>query len=132
LSAAIGEFGVGSGMDLAIEIMHSKPRLDLEQELRVERAAFAAKVRAARAVLGLSQDQFARRIGLTQKSIHRIEQGIVQPKRQTVLKIQRFWFERGISFENLRNGGFRLAVDGDTLLRTQDDGLDRRLHLTVA
>jgi hypothetical protein len=53
LSAAIGEFGVGSGMDLAIEIMHSKPRLDLEQELRVERAAFAAKVRAARAVLGL-------------------------------------------------------------------------------
>jgi len=56
----------------------------------------------------------------------------VQPKRQTVLKIQRCWFEKGISFENLRNGGFRLAVDGDTLLRTQDDGLDRRLHLTVA
>jgi len=123
---------MGSGMDLAIEIMHSKPRFDLEQQLRVERAAFAAKVRAARAVLGMSQDQFARRIGLTQKSIHRIEQGIVQPKRQTVLKIQRCWLEKGISFENLRNGGFRLAVDGDVLLRTQDDGLDRRLHLTVA
>jgi DNA-binding XRE family transcriptional regulator len=120
------------GMDLAIETMHTKPRFDLEQQLRIERAAFAAKVRAARAVLGLSQDQFARRIGLTQKSIHRIEQGLVQPKRQTVLKIQRFWFERSISFENLRNGGFRLAVDGDVLLRNQADDPDRRLHLTVA
>jgi DNA-binding XRE family transcriptional regulator len=118
-------------MDVAIETMSTKPRFDLEQQLRVERAAFAAKVRAARAVLGLSQDQFARHIGLTQKSIHRIEQGAVQPKRQTVLKIQRFWFERGIVFENLRNGGFRLAVDSDVLLRTQDGGPNRRPHLTV-
>jgi DNA-binding XRE family transcriptional regulator len=126
------DLGMNPGMDLAIETMHTKPHFDLEQQLRIERAAFAAKVRAARAVLGFSQDQFARRIGLTQKSIHRIEQGLVQPKRQTVLKIQRFWFERGISFENLRNGGFRLAVDGDVLLRSQADDPDRRLHLTVA
>jgi hypothetical protein len=55
----------------------------------------------------------------------------VQPKRQTVLKIQRFWFERGIVFENLRNGGFRLAVDSDVLLRTQDGRPNRRPHLTV-
>jgi DNA-binding XRE family transcriptional regulator len=109
-------------MDVAIETMSTKPRFDLEQQLRVERAAFAAKVRAGRAVLGLSQDQFARHIGLTQKSIHRIEQGAVQPKRQTVLKIQRFWFERGIAFENLRSGGFRLAVDADVLLQNQDGG----------
>jgi DNA-binding XRE family transcriptional regulator len=118
-------------MDVAIETMSTKPRFDLEQQLRVERAAFAAKVRAARAVLGLSQDQFARHIGLTQKSIHRIEQGAVQPKRQTVLKIQRFWFERGIAFENLRSGGFRLAVDADVLLQSQDEERHRRSHLTV-
>ncbi|MBX9846731.1 MAG: helix-turn-helix transcriptional regulator [Xanthobacteraceae bacterium] len=114
-------------MDTAIEI-HAKLRFDVEEQLRVERAAFAAKVRAARAVLGLSQDQFARHIGLTQKSIHRIEQGAVQPKRQTVLKIQGFWAERGISFENLRSGGFRLAVDADVLLRSQDDEAGRRPH----
>jgi DNA-binding XRE family transcriptional regulator len=119
------------GMDVAIETMSTKPRFDLEQELRVERAAFAAKVRAARAVLGLSQDQFARHIGLTQKSIHRIEQGAVQPKRGTVLRIQRFWLERGITFENLRNGGFRLAVDPDVLLRDQGDEPNRRPRLTV-
>jgi DNA-binding XRE family transcriptional regulator len=122
---------VSSVMDVAIETMPTKPRFDLEQQLRVERAAFAAKVRAARAVLGLSQDQFARHIGLTQKSIHRIEQGAVQPKRQTVLKIQRFWIEQGIVFENLRNGGFRLAVDPDVLLRNQDDKPNRRPRLTV-
>jgi DNA-binding XRE family transcriptional regulator len=118
-------------MDVAIETMPTKPRLDLEQQLHVERAAFAAKVRAARAVLGLSQDQFARHIGLTQKSIHRIEQGAVQAKRQTVLKIQRFWIERGIAFENLRCGGFRLAVDANVLLQNEDEEPYRRTHLTV-
>ena len=122
---------VSSVMDVAIETMPTKPRFDLEQQLRVERAAFAAKVRAARAVLGLSQDQFARHIGLTQKSIHRIEQGAVQPKRQTVLKIQRFWIDQGIAFENLRNGGFRLAVNPDVLLRNQDDEPNPRPRLTV-
>jgi DNA-binding XRE family transcriptional regulator len=117
-------------MDVAIETMPTKPRFDLEQQLRVERAAFAAKVRAARAVLGLSQEQFASCIGLTQKSIHRIEQGAVQPKRYTVLKIQQFWFERGILFESLRNGGFRLTVDADVLLRSHDVPR-KRPHLTL-
>jgi hypothetical protein len=55
----------------------------------------------------------------------------VQPKRQTVLKIQRFWIEQGIVFENLRNGGFRLAVDPDVLLRNQDNKPNRRPRLTV-
>jgi DNA-binding XRE family transcriptional regulator len=67
--------------------------------------------------LGLSQDQFARRIGLTQKSVHRIEQGNVEPKLQTLLKIQRFWSEQGIAFEELRDGGFRLVVGSGTLLK---------------
>lgn len=117
-------------MDVAIETMHTKPRFDLEHQLHVERAAFAAKVRAARAVLGLSQDQFAKQIGLTQKSIHRLEQGAVQPKRQTVLKIQRFWLDRGVSFESLRDGGFRLTVDADVLLRDRNQP-GKRPHLTV-
>jgi len=116
-------------MDVAID-MNPKLRFDLEQQLRVERAAFAAKVRAARAILDLSQDQFAKQIGLTQKSVHRIEQGAVQPKRETVVKIQRFWLQRGISFENLRDGGFRLAVDADVLLRNPDEP-NRRPRLTV-
>jgi len=101
----------------AIETSERQPRYDLAHELRVERIAFSAKVRAARAILGLSQDQFARGIGLTQKSVHRIEQGTVDPKLQTVLKIQRFWAGQGVFFEDLRDGGFRLVVGSDTLLR---------------
>jgi DNA-binding XRE family transcriptional regulator len=101
----------------AIETSQRQARYDLAHDLRVERIAFAAKVRAGRAILGLSQDQLARRIGLTQKSVHRIEQGSVDPKLQTILKIQRFWAGQGVFFEDLRGGGFRLMVGSDTLLR---------------
>ena len=107
-------------MDLAVEPSLRRVRYDLDHELRVERAVFAAKVRSARAVLGISQDQFAQHIGLTQKSVHRIEQASVQAKLQTILKIQRFWSEQGISFESLRGGGFRLVVESDVLLRSPD------------
>ncbi|MBX9827290.1 MAG: helix-turn-helix transcriptional regulator [Xanthobacteraceae bacterium] len=115
-------------MEATVVSVARRPHPALDDVLRLERAAFAAKTRAARAVLGLSQGQFARHIGLTQKSVHRIEQGAVQPKRRTVLKIQGFWTERGISFENLRSGGFRLAVDADVLLRSQDDEARQRPH----
>ena len=117
-------------MDVAVEASQKRARYDLDHDLRVERTAFAAKVRSARAVLGVSQDQFARCIGLTQKSVHRIEQATVQPKLQTILKIQRFWLEQGISFENLRSGGFRLVVESDVLLRNHD-APDAPLLLTV-
>jgi hypothetical protein len=36
---------------------------------------------------------------------------------QTIIRIQRFWAEQGISFEDLRSGGFRLVVDSAVLLR---------------
>jgi len=91
--------------------------LQLDHIMRVERAAFAGKVRAARAVLGLSQDQFAHQVGLTQKSVHRIEQADVQPKARTILMIENFWSSQGISFESLRDGGFRLIVESSVLLR---------------
>jgi DNA-binding XRE family transcriptional regulator len=118
-------------MDVVIDPSQKRARYDLDHDLRVERMAFAAKVRAARAILSLSQDQFAQHIGLTQKSVHRIEQASVQAKLQTILKIQRFWLEQGISFENLRSGGFRLIVESHVLLKDHD-ALDAPLHLTVA
>ena len=85
--------------------------------LRRDRAAFGAKVRAARAVFGLSQDEFGERGGLTQKSVHRIEQGAVEPKLRTMLVIEQFWHANGIAFEDLPDGGFRLAVEGAALFR---------------
>ncbi len=92
-------------------------RLQVDNTLRLERAAFGAKVRAARAILALSQDQLAARLGLTQKSVHRIEQGSVEPKVRTIYTIQQFWRDNGIAFENLPDGGFRLIVRGSSLLR---------------
>ena len=94
---------------------HGESRRRLHRTSRAERSAFAAKARAARAILGLSQDAFAQRVGLTQKSVHRIEQGIVEPKLRTILTIETFWSENGISFEDGRDGGFRLAVEGAVL-----------------
>ncbi len=104
-------------MDLVIGTTCSERSLEVEDTLRVERIAFAAKLRAARAVLGLSQSEFAQEIGLTQKSIHRIEQGAVQPKHRTILKIERFWYDRNLSIEDLRDGGFRLIVNSSALMR---------------
>ena len=62
------------------------PRLNVQvaDTLWLERKAFGAKVRSARAVLGLSQDELAALVGLTQRSIHRIEQGLVEPRLRTM------------------------------------------------
>ena len=103
-------------MELAIEA----PRdfaVEVDRALRIERAAFAAKVRAARAVLGLSQCEFGAAIGLTQKSVHRIERGEVEPKIRTIAKIEQFWAHQGLCFEHLRGGGFRLVVESRVLAR---------------
>jgi DNA-binding XRE family transcriptional regulator len=102
------------------ESSHDVRSSQLDHVMRVERMAFAAKLRASRAVLGLSQDQLGHHIGLTQRSVHRIERGDVQPKVRTILMIERFWRDRGISFENLNNGGFRLVVEGSVLARLND------------
>ena len=48
--------------------------------IRVERHAFAAKIRLARAVLGWSQSELGRRVGLTQRAIHKLEQGDTEPE----------------------------------------------------
>ena len=115
----------------SVEALHHGAHVSqLDHVMHVERAAFAAKLRAARAVLGLSQVQLAHHIGLTQKSVHRIERGDVQPKVRTILMIEQFWRQRGIRFENLNNGGFRLVVEGSVLsdLGDPDSGTDLAPH----
>ena len=82
----------------------------VNESLRLERASFGAKVRAARAILALSQCEFALQVGLTQKSVHRIEQGLVEPKLRTIANIEQYWRHNGITFEDSPNGGFRLVV----------------------
>ena len=88
----------------------SEVPFDLAHLMRMERLAFAAKVRMARAVAGLSQSELAARIGMTQRSIHKLEQGGTEPRRATVAALAMLWREQGIEFEDLADGGFRAVV----------------------
>jgi transcriptional regulator with XRE-family HTH domain len=78
--------------------------------VQLERHAFAAKVRLARAVLGWSQSELGRRIGLTQRAIHKLEQGETEPRRTTLSALEEVWRERKIEFEDLADGGFRVSI----------------------
>jgi transcriptional regulator with XRE-family HTH domain len=83
---------------------------DLVELIRLERRAFAAKIRVVRAVLGWSQSELGFRVGLTQRAIHKIEQGETEPRRATVRAIEEVWREEGVEFEDLPDGGFRVSV----------------------
>jgi DNA-binding XRE family transcriptional regulator len=88
---------------------------DFAELIRLERRAFAAKVRMARALLGWSQSELGAHVGLTQRAIHKLEQGDTEPRRLTVRSIEEVWREQGIEFEDLPDGGFRVRV-ASTLL----------------
>jgi transcriptional regulator with XRE-family HTH domain len=98
---------------------------DLVELIRLERRAFAAKLRMARAVLGWSQSELGQRVGLTQRAVHKLEQGGTEPRRATVHAIEQVWREEGIEFEDLADGGFRAAVRCAVLDRSASD---RRLR----
>ena len=71
---------------------------------------FAAKVRLVRAVMGWSQTALGRRVGLTQRAIHKLEQGETEPRRSTVQALEEIWREQDIEFEDLAEGGFRVSI----------------------
>ena len=108
---------------------------DLLEIIRLERRAFAAKMRLARAVLGWSQSEFGFRVGLTQRAIHKLEQGDTEPRRATVRAIEEVWREQGIEFEDLPDGGFRVSVHASVLERPITPQARRhraaRVHLGV-
>jgi transcriptional regulator with XRE-family HTH domain len=85
--------------------------------LKRERAAFAMKVRIARAILDWSQTDLAERVGMTQRAIHKIEQGDTEPRRTTVRAIEEVWREAGVEFEELADSGFRVTIRSSLLKR---------------
>ena len=103
---------------------HSPP--DLVELIRLERQAFAAKIRMARAVIGWSQSELALRVGLTQRSVHKLEQGDTEPRRATVRAIEQIWREQSIEFEDLADGGFRVIVRATLLDRPVTEPSRRR------
>lgn len=99
---------------------------DLIELIRLERRVFAARIRAARAVLGWSQSQLGLHVGLTQRAIHKIEQGDTEPRRATVRAIEEVWREQGVEFEDLADGGFRLTVRAQVVDRPAAGSTRRR------
>src|SRR3569623_377888 len=83
---------------------------DLNELIWLERLAFAAKLRMSRAVLGWSQSELGFRVGLSQRAVHKIEQGDTEPRRITLRAIEEVWRDEGVEFEDLDDGGFRVTV----------------------
>lgn len=68
------------------------------------------QIRAARALLDISQDDLAIAAGLTKQGISKIEDGSVQPREGTISDISRVFRDRGIEFTE--NQGVRLKPTG--------------------
>jgi transcriptional regulator with XRE-family HTH domain len=81
-----------------VHLVSARDVRDYADVLRSERQVFAAKLRIARAVLGWSQTELGYRIGLTQRAVHKLEQGDTEPRRATVLAVDDALAEAGIAF----------------------------------
>ena len=62
-----------------------------------EQAMFAAQVRAARALLGWSQQDLSDKSGVSRIVIARIEQGVSDPRISTVGAVQKALAEAGVT-----------------------------------
>jgi transcriptional regulator with XRE-family HTH domain len=90
-----------------------------------EHRLFAVKLRTARAILGWSQTEFGARTGLSQRAVHKIEQGETEPRRATVYAIEQLWREVGIIFEPT-SSGLSVTVSNSTLGHWQPHRHDAR------
>jgi hypothetical protein len=64
---------------------------------------------------------------MTQRAIHKLEQGETDPRHSTVRAIEQVWRERGIRFEDMSDGSFRATV-GTSALDHPADGPEQAHH----
>jgi len=76
------------------------------------------QIRAARALLDMSQEQLAEATGLTPQAIRKIENGDVHPREGTVADIRRVFHERGLEFTD--NQGVRFLPQGIQIYEGRD------------
>ena len=79
---------------------------------------FAARMRAARAVLGWSQTELGKRAKVTQRAIYRLEKAAVRARHQTEVRINKAFQDAGVEFEELPNGGFEMSVPSQLVTRS--------------
>ena len=80
-----------------------------------DRLLVAMAVRMARAALGWSQSELGQFLGMSQRAIHRIEQGHSEPRRTTLLAIETLLSKAGLKIEDRSDGGFSLIVPASML-----------------
>jgi len=80
-----------------------------------DRLLVAMTIRMARAALGWSQAEFGRFLGMSQRAIHRIEQGHSEPRRTTLLALETLLRKAGFRIEDRSDGGFSMVVTGAML-----------------
>ncbi len=75
---------------------------------------YSSQIRAARALLGWSQDRLARSAGVGLATLQRIEQseGVVKGNFSTILKIQKVLEQAGIRFTDDEAGGIGVRLQG--------------------
>jgi transcriptional regulator with XRE-family HTH domain len=66
------------------------------------------QVAASRELLGLTQDEFAAAAGVSFRTVSRFERGEVEPRRESLRKIELELERRGIEFTNGDGIGVRL------------------------
>jgi DNA-binding XRE family transcriptional regulator len=84
-----------------------------------ERLILAARMRAARAVLGWSQTELGKKAHVTQRAIYRLEKAAVKARRLTESRINKAFEDAGIGFAPLPNGGFEMIVQSEIIDRSQ-------------
>jgi transcriptional regulator with XRE-family HTH domain len=93
-----------------------------------DRQTVAAMIRAARAILGWSQNGLARQTGLAQKSIYRIERANTGELRESTAGALMAAFQKtGLRFEVLQGGGFKLIVPQAVLTPRRSPKSPKRL-----
>lgn len=75
----------------------------------------AAQCRAARGLIGWSQQELAKNAGIGTVAVHQLETGTSQPRRATLDVIRRAFEKAGVEFidENGGGAGVRLRKTGD-------------------
>jgi DNA-binding XRE family transcriptional regulator len=98
-----------------------RPRKSEASQSRVvsDPLLFAARLRAARAVLGWSQTELGKKAHVTQRAIYRLEKAAVRARHLTQVRIDKAFEDAGIGFAPLPNGGFEMIVRPQLLTSRQ-------------
>ncbi len=76
-------------------------------------ALTAAHIRAARALLQMTQEQLAQLSGVSAKTIRKVENGKVNPTEDTMLRLRATFEARRVRFLNGGSPGVRLVAFAD-------------------